>query len=58
MILGCKEKPKLPISNTLEIALGKRYSVYVKNLNKAFEKDSTELLIFLKITTQNRILRI
>jgi hypothetical protein len=49
MILGCKEKPKIPISNTLEIALGKRYSVYVKNLNKAFEKDSSELLIFFQI---------
>jgi hypothetical protein len=41
ILYSCKEQPKIPISNTLEIALGNRYAVYVENLNKAFEKDST-----------------
>ncbi|PUZ19291.1 hypothetical protein GA0116948_1307 [Chitinophaga costaii] len=49
LLFSCKEQPKIPISNTLEIALGKRYSAYVNNLNKAFEKDSTALLYFFKI---------
>ena len=49
LLLSCKEQPKIPISNTLEIGLGKRYSVYVNNLNKAFEKDSTALLKIFKV---------
>jgi hypothetical protein len=45
----CKEHPKIAISNTLEIALGDRYSVYVSNLNKAIERDSSALLIIFKV---------
>lgn len=54
-ILGCilfysyHEQPKIPVSNTLEIALGNRYSGYIGTLNKTFERDTTALLEFLKI---------
>lgn len=51
LFYGCNEQPKIPISNTLEIALDNqsKYSEYVKILNKAYEKDSTALLNFFKI---------
>jgi hypothetical protein len=46
---SCQEQPKIPVSNTLEVALGNRYSEYVTLLNKAFKKDTTVLSDFLKI---------
>lgn len=51
LFYSCNEQPKIPISNTLEIALDNhsKYSEYVRTLNKAFEKDSTALLNFFKI---------
>ena len=51
----CKRQPKIPISNTLEIALGKRYSEYVNLLNKATKKDTIALLQFLKINYINDV---
>jgi len=40
---GCT-KPVIPISDTLEIGLGKRYSEYVTLLNKAADKDNKALV--------------
>lgn len=53
LICGCKEQPKLPVSNNLEIALGNKYSNYVNELNKAFQKDTTALIKFLEISYIN-----
>jgi len=53
LFYGCQEQPKIPISNTLEIALGNKYSTYVCKLNKAFKKDTTALLDFFKINYIN-----
>ncbi len=49
LICGCSQQPKVPISNTLEIALDNKYSAYVSTLNKAFEGDTAALLDFYKI---------
>ena len=51
LFYGCTEQPKIPISNTLEIALDNhsKYSEYIRTLNKAVDKDSTALLNFFKI---------
>ena len=48
---SCNPKPRISVSNTLEIALDNhnKYSEYVRILNKAFEKDSTALLNFFKV---------
>ncbi|WP_281235087.1 hypothetical protein [Flavobacterium gelatinilyticum] len=46
---GCKEESRIPISNTLEIALGDNYSSYVTNLNLAYEKDRSAAIRILKI---------
>ena len=48
---SCNPKPKISISNTLEIALDNhsKYSEYVRILNKACEKDSAALLNFFKV---------
>lgn len=48
-LFSCKEQPKIPVSNTLEIALGNKYSSYVNYLNKASEGDTSALFNFLKI---------
>ena len=48
-ISSCYPKPKIPISNTLEIALDKHYSHYVRLLNGAMDSDSVALSNFLKI---------
>jgi hypothetical protein len=49
LFCSCNKEPKIPIPNTLEIALGNNYSGYVMNMNNAFEKDSTAMLNLLKI---------
>jgi hypothetical protein len=51
LLYGCKDRPKIPISNTLEIVLDNhnKYSEYVTLLNKASEEDSIALLNFFKI---------
>ncbi|HET6226473.1 MAG TPA: hypothetical protein VFF27_09360 [Bacteroidia bacterium] len=49
LLCSCKEQPLIPVSNTLEIALGDKYPDYVSDLNKAYGKDSVALLEFLKI---------
>lgn len=46
---GCKEQSRIPISNTLELALGKNYNDYVRILNEAYEKDNNAMLKMLKI---------
>jgi hypothetical protein len=48
-VLSCSQKPKIPISNTLEIALDKSYNDYVSTLNKAFEKDTLALKKIIEI---------
>ena len=48
-LFSCVEKSQIPIPNTLEIALGNKYSDYVSNLNKAYKKDSSALLKLFKI---------
>lgn len=47
--LACDPEPKIPISNTLEIALGNDYSSYVKKLNASYDGDTTALVEFFKI---------
>ncbi len=49
LLVGCIEHPIVPISNTLEIALDRKYAQYVCKLNKAYSHDSTALVDFLKI---------
>lgn len=49
LVFSCTPTPEIPISNTLEIALGDRYSVYVDLLNKAVSKDTAALHRFLEI---------
>ncbi len=49
MILSCTQKSIIPISNTLEIGLGKEYLDYVELLNKAAEKDTSALRQFISI---------
>ncbi|QOG04602.1 hypothetical protein [Flavobacterium sp. MDT1-60] len=49
LFYGCKEQSQIPISNTLELALGDNYSSYVENLNKAFVKDNSATLKILKV---------
>ena len=49
-ILKCSTfSPKIPISNTLEIALAKNYDKYVELLNKSINNDTIALTEFLKI---------
>src|SRR6185295_17050066 len=48
-LASCMSKPVIPISNTLEIALGDRYSKYVSLLNKSASNDTTALVEFLMI---------
>ena len=43
-----QKKPEIPVSNTLEIALGNKYASYVSNLNKACERDTSALLAFIE----------
>jgi hypothetical protein len=47
-LLSCS-KPVIPISNTLELGLGSKYSSYVKLLNKSASGDSDALHEFLLI---------
>lgn len=49
LFYGCKEQSQIPISNTLELALGDNYSSYVENLNKAYAKDNSATLKILKV---------
>ncbi|MBA3283996.1 MAG: hypothetical protein H0U27_02905 [Nitrosopumilus sp.] len=46
---SCLNNPKIPIPNTLELALRERYSEYVQLLNKAHARDTLALNAFLKI---------
>lgn len=45
---SCNQKSVIPISNTLEIALGDDLGVYVNTLNKAWNNDTTAMYEFLK----------
>lgn len=47
-LFSCKEQAKIPISNTLEIALNNKYSNYVNILNNTLDGDSLALKKFLK----------
>jgi len=49
ILVGCVEHSQLPISNTLELALGNKHSQYVKQLNKSCHHDNSALVDFLKI---------
>lgn len=49
LLYGCIEQPEIPVPNTLEIALGNKYASYVSNLNKACERDTSALLVLLKM---------
>lgn len=46
---SCTSKSAIPISDTLEIALGDRYSRYLSLLNKSALNDTTALVEFLVI---------
>ena len=48
---SCNSNPKIPISNTLEIALGSNYRNYEKHLNNAYNGDSVSFRKLLLIDT-------
>ncbi len=49
IFLSCNPKPKIPISETLKIALNGKYSNYVLLLNKSINNDSLALHQFVRI---------
>jgi hypothetical protein len=46
---ACNEKPRIALSNTLEISLRDKYPSYVNLLNKSLDSDTAALLDFFKI---------
>ena len=48
-MIACNQKPAVPISNTLEIALDSNLTNYVELLNSSFKGDTLSLSEFLKI---------
>lgn len=54
VITGCSNHtPEIPISNSLEIALGNNYNSYVDLLNRSVSNDTVALLKFIKIDNIN-----
>ena len=48
-LIGCSAKPKIPISESLELALDTTYPKYVALLNSSADKDPKSLKGFLEI---------
>ena len=48
--ISCTQRPKIPLTDNLEFALGSKYSDYVKNLNNAYKGNETALKEFFNYT--------
>jgi hypothetical protein len=53
LLIGCTQRSKIPIPNTLEISLGRKYNSYVNTLNNVYNKDKASLQSFLRINYIN-----